>query len=140
MQARRAVLAFAIALMLAAVVASLAPPAPPGRRQLAPPPAPAATEPDSPAGTGDDTLELTADAGARRPLERRVRRGARVVLTVKVPEPGDVTVPALGLYAAADSTAPAVFDVLAERAGRFEVVFSAHGAKPRVVAALVVAG
>jgi hypothetical protein len=121
-------------LLMAAVTASLAP-APretdDGRSDQPPP----ATRPPENRAPGA-VRELAIDA--RRPATEEVARGTHVVLRVSVPSAGEVTVPGLGLTGFASPGTPAVFDLLAERTGRFDVMLEAAEGEPRRAGTLVV--
>lgn len=78
------------------------------------------------------------DASGR--AERRVRAGAHVVLTVEVEEPGDVAIEGLDLLTPASPEAPAVFDLLAGRPGRYPVLFTPTGGGAKDIGALLVTG
>ena len=94
-----------------------------------PPPA-AAPEPIAP------PLKVSAkEAGAAAPT-RHVSVGAGFTLQVSVPEPGDVILEGLGLRQSADPLTPARFDLVAERRGRYPVVFQPIEGDRRVVARL----
>ena len=75
------------------------------------------------------------DSGAAAPT-RRVSVGSGFTLQVSVPEPGDVILEGLGLRQSADALTPARFDLVAERRGRYPVVFQPVEGDRRVVARL----
>ena len=132
MQIRRVLLLFALVLGLSALVASIAPP-PEDRDEtpatvVEPPPA-AAPEPIAP------PLKVSAKETGAAPT-RRVSVGSGFTLQVSVPEPGDVSLEGLGLRQSADPLTPARFDLVAERRGRYPVVFHPVEGDRRVVARL----
>jgi hypothetical protein len=60
-------------------------------------------------------------------------------VTVEVETPGMVTIPKLGVSAAAEATTPARFDLLADKAGRYAIEFEpAAGDESRRAGTLVV--
>ena len=63
----------------------------------------------------------TLDAGAKGVERIRLGLGDQLVLRVVSPRPGEVAVPSLGLLADVAPLAPARFDILARREGRFGV-------------------
>jgi hypothetical protein len=71
---------------------------------------------------------------------RRVRSGAHVVLTVSGRVPGDVEIPGLGLIEALAPGTPAVFDVLASRPGRYDVLLVSLSGERSRVGTLIVEG
>lgn len=114
-------LLFAIVLGFAAIAASLAPP-PTDERADEPstvvePPedaqAPAARAPE----------ELRFVTGGEEPERRTIEAGRRAVVTVAVQHPGQVAIQGLGLLQSAEPGAPARFDLLVSRAGRYEITF-----------------
>jgi hypothetical protein len=134
MQIRRVLLLFALVLGLSALVASIAPPredetADRPATVVEPPPA-TAPEPIAP------PLKLSAkETGAAVPT-RNVSVGAGFTLQVSVPEPGDVILEGLGLRQSADPLTPARFDLVAERRGRYPVVFQPIDGDRRLVGRL----
>jgi hypothetical protein len=142
---RRALLLFAIVLGLAALAASLS--------------RPDDDEPDRPpeqAGTStndttpraspreQETTEV-ADSSAAIEMDagddetRRLEAGRSASVEVAVPEPGQVTIPQLGLTGAADRLTPARFDVLVTTEGRFAIEFTPAGSdEARAAGTLVV--
>jgi len=77
--------------------------------------------------------EVTS-SGRRAPQRVRVARGDQLTLVVKSDRPGQITVPAFGLIEFAEPGAPARFDILIERQGRFEVNAERQGAVATIVA------
>jgi hypothetical protein len=130
-------LLFAIVLGLAAVAATLAPDEAPRQEAQeaephlrAPSPRPGDRVPGSP-------LEVRF-GGADAPATRRVPAGVRVVATVTVESPGEVTIPELGRVAAAEPGTPATFDLFLDEPGRYEVRFTpASGGEERTIGVLV---
>ena len=129
---RRALILFALVLGLTALAASIAP-APDRERTSAapPPPTPPAT------AVEEKPVRFRAPAPKRRPPDRRVPEGVHIVLTVRVSEPGEVTIPRLGRLANAVPGAPARFDLLAPPAGRYDVLFRPTVGEPSRVGTLV---
>ncbi len=148
---RRALLLFAIVLGLAAVAASLSrsggdddPPAPAqrGTETQTETASPGSAEPDSegepqrPAGA---PVALSFDAAKTQ--RRRLDAGRPASVEVSVTEPGQVTIPALGLTASAEPVTPARFDVLVQDAARLPILFTpAAGEVEEPAGTLVVAG
>jgi hypothetical protein len=63
-----------------------------------------------------------------------------VIVTVAAEEPGEAEIAGLGLIAAVTPVAPAIFDLLPERPGSYEVLFAPTGAdRSRTAGTLVVA-
>ena len=114
MQLRRGLIAFALVFAAVALGAAISAP-------------PEDEEPAGPSLPVPRTSTPTAvDVAFRQPVEgappvRAVRRGAHVRIRVEAQVAGDVEVGGLGLTAAVTPGTPAIFDVLASRAGRFEV-------------------
>jgi hypothetical protein len=145
---RRALLLFAIVLGLAALAASLsrtgdedplrapqqattstAEPEPETTPRAAP------REETTEVAGGSATVELNAaeDKGAR------IEVGRSVTLEMAVVEPGQVTIPDLGLTAAADPLTPARFDLLVTSPGRYTIEFTpSEGNETRSAGTLVV--
>jgi hypothetical protein len=121
MHLRRAMLLFAIVLGLAAMAAALT--RPPAERAN---PRPAPPRSAVPARTPRLPAEVRLDT-ARRPRTRVVRAGRRTIVTVDVKDPGQVELAGLGLTASAEPLTPARFDVLAPKAGRYEVLYTPAG-------------
>ena len=105
-------------------------------------PAPPAPAPLAPADDGERndarTFNMRLEGSDRRPWERRVSAGTHVVLTVTVDTPGEVALEGLDLVVAATPEAPAVFDLLATRPGRYPVLLTPVAGGPRQLGALVV--
>ena len=118
MQLRRALLAFALVLAAVSLGAALTAPreeAEEGARPRAP--APPTSTP------GAVSIGLAHPVEGRPPV-REVRTGAHVVLRVRARTDGNVEIPGLGLIEQVTPSAPAVFDLLATRPGRYEVVLA----------------
>src|SRR5688572_3524830 len=101
MDLRRALLVFAIVLLVAATAGSLVSPRPAGQGEGSSAPAPPASAPrtgDREADGGPAELELAVPAHARkrRPQRRALMAGERAVLTVSAKEPGQVELEGLG--------------------------------------------
>jgi hypothetical protein len=76
------------------------------------------------------------DADARRPRAIRIRRGDELALTVRSRPVVQVEIPAFGLLEDAGRDDPALFDLLVDRRGRFDVTTL----EPRRVIGTIVAG
>jgi hypothetical protein len=110
------VLLFAIVLGLAAVAAAVADRSTTRHAPSASPPRAAAR------GAQRQAAALIFDASRpRRRLGLEV--GRRAELIVRVAQPGQVTIPGLGLTDSAEKSTPAQFDVLTDRQGRYELVY-----------------
>jgi hypothetical protein len=120
MQVRRALLAFVVVFAVVTLIAALS--APP-ETDDSPPAAATATT-----GPGPTTLSVQL----RHPVEgvppvRQVRGGSHLVVRVEAREAGDVEIAGLGLVQPVSPGTPAVFDVLANRPGRYAVSLRAVG-------------
>ena len=111
MHARRALLLFALVLGLTAIASAVSP-----SRESALESGPTATSPVSP------PRAVTFEVGPRA-VERTVRVGERVTVTVRSGDGGYVRIPRLGRSAYATPGAPARFSLLAPAAGRYDVMF-----------------
>jgi hypothetical protein len=119
-QIRRVLLLFALVLGLSAVVASIAPPPDDTDEQQSG----ASTMPRAAAPPPSDLsppVRFTVRRGVK-PV-RRVRAGSSFSLSIRVPEPGDVVLEALGLRQTAVPLSPAHFDLLASPPGRHSIDF-----------------
>jgi hypothetical protein len=113
-QLRRGLLAFAIVLAAVSFGAALSAPDDDGE--------PATTTPQTTRSASPAAVTATLAQPVRRePPVRRVRAGAHVVLRVSAAAPGNIEIPSLGLLQPAAPRTPAVFDLIASRAGRFTV-------------------
>jgi hypothetical protein len=132
MHLRRALVLFAIVVGLAALVAALSPR--PKTETLVPPTptAPPSTPPASP------TARVALDLTQEKHVKRHVPPGAHLILTVQVPEPGDVSF--MSSVQAAEQHTPATFDVLMPQSGSFEVEFAPSGGGPGHGATVSVSG
>ena len=135
---RRALLLFAIVLGMAALVASLSGPIEQRRdsttAQEPAEPGPTVAEP-GPAAEPATTLSF--DAPERE--MKRLRAGRAATVEVSVAEPGEVSIPGLGLTDAAEPETPASFDVLASSPGTHELIFMpASGAASEPAGKLVI--
>jgi hypothetical protein len=140
---RRALLLFAIVLVLAAVAASVSQ-TPDESGEGEDPPAAERGTPE----TSDPTLSPgTAASGGVRELvfdaervqTRRVDAGQPATLLVEVDEPGLVEIPALGLSAPAQPLTPARFEVLISDPDRLAITFTpVEGDTPEPAGLLVV--
>jgi hypothetical protein len=118
MAARRLLIVMVILLVTSTVAAALVPP----------PPEPDSTTTTttsprtSPVPTGGKLVKMSLDAGARRAESVEVPLGDQLALTVRSSRAGQVAVRGLGLVEDVLPLAPARFDILANRTGRFDVV------------------
>jgi hypothetical protein len=119
---RRALLLFAIVLGLAALAASLSRPREERDREqpVVGGTATAPTLEPGAAGSAPETLVFDAQEDEIRRLEEN----AAATVLVEVDEPGEVSIPGLGLTAAAEPLTPARFDVLAAKPGEYELTFT----------------
>ena len=148
MHVRRALLLFAIVIGLAALAASLSRPR--DDEPSAPAQAPATTTPQAdsvPEANPRDDATSVADEGDTIELNaaeddtRRIEVGRSASIEVAVVDPGQVTIPGLGLTAAADPLTPARFDVLVNSEGRYRIEFTPAGSdKARRAGTIVVTG
>jgi len=126
---------FAVVLLASALATSLSEPEP------AEPPerAPELREPKAPAEgrAADDPAEIRFDAGASGRARRDIPQGSRAIVTVRVPAPGQVAIPELGLIADAIPGTPALFDVVPLEADDYEIRFTPAGGDARTVGVLV---
>lgn len=139
MHLRRALLLFAIVLGLAALAAAVSRPANVDDEPT--PTTPRAETSRAPTladGTAGSPPELIAfDAGT--PRARGLEAGRPATVVVEVESAGMVTIPGLGVSAAAEPTTPARFDLLADKAGRYPIEFEpADGHESRRAGTLVV--
>ena len=126
MQLRRGLIAFALVFAAVAFGAAISAP----------------SEDEEPAGPSRPIPRTTAPAAVNvafrhpaggAPPVRAVRRGSHVVVRVEAQIAGDVELLGLGLTAAVTPGTPAVFDLLATRAGRYEVsLLSIAGERTRL--------
>jgi hypothetical protein len=129
---RRALLAVALGVALAAFVATLAAPPRGGREAPAP-----STSPRG-AAAQRDTVHVAFDAGRDPPKRVTVKTGTQVVARVRTPRAGEVVFERLGLIETATPAAPASFDLLLEEAGSYDAVFRPTEGRARRVGTLVV--
>jgi hypothetical protein len=135
---RRALLLFAIVLGMAALVASLSGPIEQRRdtttAQEPPEPGPPVAEP-GPAAEAAKPLSFDAPEGQ----SKRLPAGRATTVLVSVAEPGDVSIPGLGLTEPADPDTPASFDVLVSSPGAYKLTFMpASGAASEPAGKLVI--
>jgi hypothetical protein len=135
---RRALLLFAIVLGMAALVASLSGPIEQRRDSTT------AQEPREPGPTVAEPGPATAPAttlsfDAPENKSKRLQAGRAATVEVSVAEPGDVSIPRLGLTEAAEPNTPASFDVLVTTPGSYDVIFMpASGAASEPAGKLVI--
>jgi hypothetical protein len=135
---RRALLLFAIVLGTAALVASLSGPIDQRKdtttTEKPPEPGPAVAEP-GPAAEAAKPLSFDAPKGQTK----RLPAGRAATVLVSVAEPGDVSIPDLGLTEPAERDTPASFDVLVSSPGSYELTFMpASGAATEPAGKLVI--
>ena len=122
---------FAIVLGMAALVASLSRPTE-DRRGDSSPREPAASGP--PTATPSPVPEPPASLSfeAARDESKRLPAGEAATVLVAVEQAGSVEIPGLGLSAPADRFTPARFDVLANRPGHYDLLFTPAAARTTV--------
>ena len=132
MQFRRGLIAFVLVLAGVTAIASIsAPPEEDNDPDLTAAPRPRAIAPE------------TLQVAFRHPVEaappaRTVRNGAHVIVRVEARIPGTVEIPGLGLIQAVAPGTPAVFDVIADRTGRYDVSLQSVAGERTELGALVV--
>ena len=120
MHLRRAMLLFALVLGVAAMAAALSSPR---DNRLSPK---RGAEPVPPAEAAQQPLRARFNTAAKA-RTRTIEVNRRAVVTVSAQRPGLAELDGLGLTAATQPLTPARFDVLASRAGRFEVLYTPAG-------------
>ena len=149
MHVRRALLLFAIVIGLAALAASLSRTGdddPLRSQQQATTSTPEAQPETTPrAAPREETTEVTnsrsttVELNAEEEKSGRIEAGQSATIEVAVVQPGQVTIPDLGLTAAADPLTPAHFDVLVSSPGRYAIEFTpSKGEETRGAGTLVV--
>ena len=129
MELRRALLLFAIVLGLAAIVSSVAnPPVREGgvadeRTQAGPSDSP--SRPTANARPAEGQITVIRFVVGRPRRTETLKAGTAATVMTSVEEPGAVSIDGLGLVAQAAPLAPARFDVLSNRPGRYPVRFRA---------------
>ena len=113
-QLRRGLLAFVLALVVVSIVVAIS-----GPEQDDEPGPPAATAPR-------ESAPGAIPVAFRQPVEgeapvRPVRLGSHLIVRVEAQVPGTAELRGLGLVASVTPGTPATFDVLTQRAGRFDV-------------------
>ncbi|MBA2504314.1 MAG: hypothetical protein H0V29_00050 [Thermoleophilaceae bacterium] len=97
------------------------------------------TPPPPPRADGAGNAEpLTFDARSGKPVERTVKPGTHVIVTVPVEESGEIRIDSLGLVDSAEPRSPAVFDILTGERGRFPIAFDPPTGSNEPVGTLVV--
>jgi hypothetical protein len=127
---RRLLVMIVVGMLVLTALAGLSAPVEESSDEPAPPPRPAAPL---------QTVSLKHPAPEVPPV-RRVRQGSRVVVRVSSSVAGQVEVEGLGLLQPVAPVAPASFDVLATRPGRYQVVMLPVDGERRVIGTVVVAG
>ena len=116
MAARRLIAVMLVLLFLSSLAAALAPVEPP--EETTSTTTESLTEPA--AGRGE-LLRETIDAAAKRPPTIEAQAGDQLQLRVTARHPGTIEIVGLGADEDVDPVAPALFDVLLDRAGKFPV-------------------
>jgi hypothetical protein len=123
MHLRRALLLFALVLGLAALIASLAPP-PPERRSGPERPPPSTGRPQAePRQKAGNAVRVDFEH-AERAQTKPVEVPAHVIVTVEVPQAGQVELQGLAQIEDAEADTPATFDLFLDQPGRYRVVFT----------------
>ena len=122
MHLRRAVLLLGLVIGLAAITAALSPSP---RTDVQPGPA-TAPPPATPPAAPTARVALNLDGTRRR--TRTVPPGAHLILSVEVPEPGQVQL--MGTVQPAEPGTPAQFDLIAPQSGSYTVRFTPSAAGP----------
>jgi hypothetical protein len=125
---RRLLVMIVVGMLVLTALAGLSAPVEKPSKDTGPPPRPAAPL---------RTVSLKHPPPEEPPV-RRVRRGARVVVRVSSSVAGQVEVEGLGLVQAVAPVAPASFDVLATRPGRYLVVMLPVDGERRILGTVVV--
>jgi hypothetical protein len=133
---RRALLLFAIVLGLAAVAASVSRP----RDQSQAPPTVSTSESTSPTVEASPPPQTPAAItfDADHPKAHRIDSHQAATVYVKVSEPGQVSIDALGMTDAAEPTTPAEFDVFTPTPGRYPILFQPAGSDEAIEAGTLV--
>ena len=132
MQVRRALVAFVVVFAIVTLIAAISAPR---------------EDDDSPATTDPAPRaapSTTVTVRFRHPVEgappvRLVRRGSHLAIRVEAGVAGDVEIPGLGLIQPVAPGTPAVFDVLANRTGRFDLSLRSVAAERTKLGTLEVA-
>jgi hypothetical protein len=129
---RRALILFAVVLGLTALVAALAPRGGDDNSSSTSTPQPPPTKGSGSTAAGPTRIELTAKQKGS-PETKHVKAGTHAIVRVRVGEPGQVSIPALGLTDDAEPRTPATFDVFFADPGRATVELQpAAGEQQRV--------
>jgi hypothetical protein len=132
MAARRLLIVMLVLLGISALAAALVPP-PERQREGAGSPT-STTEERADRERPGERVEAEVSAAARRPEEVRVSQGDQLALVVETESPAEIAVPDFGLIEFAEPGAPARFDMLIDRDGRFEVTAERQGTVAAIVA------
>jgi hypothetical protein len=129
---RRALILFAVVLGLTALVAAIAPRGGDDNSSSTSTPQPPPTTTPESATAGPTRIALTAKRKGS-PETKRVKAGTHAIVRVQVDQPGQVSIPALGLTDDAEPRTPAAFDVFFANPGRATVeLLPAAGEQRRV--------
>jgi hypothetical protein len=132
-QLRRGLLVFAVFLLAVSFGAALTAPDED--------PEPATTTPQTARTSSPEAVTVTFRHPLRgRPPTQRLDANAHAILRVNAGSPGNVEVRLLGLIAAVAPGTPAVFDILATRAGSYDVEFVPLNGERVRIGKLVVGG
>lgn len=132
MHLRRALILFAVVLGVTALVAAVAPRGDDNNSSTPTVPQTTPTTTPGSASGGPIRIELTAKRKGS-PEDKRVKVGTHAIISVAVEEPGQASMPALGLTDDAEPRTPAAFDVFLDDPGRVIVQFEpAAGEQQRV--------
>lgn len=131
MHLRRALLLMGLVLLVVAAVESLAPVPHATVDQPAAPPSPAAAAPTR-------TLAFAFPRPPRGAPDVSVAAGTHATVQVRSVRAGQVTLAGLGLSGSVEPSTPATFDVLADRAGAYDVTLTPVGGAPLRVGRLLV--
>ena len=132
MQVRRALIAFVVVFAVVSLIAAITAPREDDDSPATADPAPRA----APSPTVAVRFRHPVEG---RPPVRLVRRGSQVAIRVEAGVAGDVEIPGLGLIQPVGPGTPAVFDVLATRAGRYDVSLRSVAAESTKLGTLEVA-
>jgi hypothetical protein len=132
MAARRLLIVMLVLLGISALAAALVPP--PERQEGGTGSTTSTTEKGADRGRPGERVEAEVSAAAGRPEEVRVSQGDQLALIVETKRPTEIAVPDFGLIEFAEPGAPARFDMLVDRDGRFEVTAERQGTVAAIVA------
>ncbi len=117
-----------VLLAISTLAAALVPPPPRSTETTTTTSGPTRSERSRPAGGALVREQVTVRGPGADPQRVEVAAGDQLALTVTSDEPGQVSVPDLGLIEFAGPGNPARFDILFDEAGRYPVEFRGGGA------------